>query len=105
MKKPQIIRPSKLTMTLPEDIRAKLDLYLYSDSEQRIPHAAYQKFFVERINEFFKPKPYEPTAAERKLIKLLLSSAVQELPQEWWVENFSDPQSAYLMVTDLLKVL
>jgi hypothetical protein len=48
-----VLRPIKLTMVLPEDIRARLDLYLYSEVEQRIPHGAYQRFFVERIKEFF----------------------------------------------------
>jgi hypothetical protein len=50
---PNITRPSKLTLHLPEDIRAKLDLYLFSEIEGRIPYAAYQKFLIERINEFF----------------------------------------------------
>lgn len=50
---PNIIRPSKLTLHLPEDIRAKLDLYLFSDIEGRIPQGAYQQFLTERINEFF----------------------------------------------------
>jgi hypothetical protein len=54
VKTPRIIRPTKLTMALPEDIRAKLDLYLYSEAQQRIPHGAYQKFMVERISDFFR---------------------------------------------------
>lgn len=48
-----IIRPTKLTLHLPEDVRAKLDLLLFSSVEGRIPKGAYQKFFIERINEFF----------------------------------------------------
>lgn len=47
-----IIRPVKLTTTLPEDIRAKLDLHLFSNVEGRVPKGAYQKFFIERIREF-----------------------------------------------------
>lgn len=53
MRQPNIVRPTKLTMALPEDIRAKLDLHLWSDVEGRVPKGAYQKFFLERINEFF----------------------------------------------------
>lgn len=49
----KLIRPVPLTLKLPEDIRTKLDLYLWSDLEQRIPKGAYQNFFVARIQEFF----------------------------------------------------
>jgi hypothetical protein len=48
-----IIRPRKLTIALPEDVAARLELYLTSPAEQRVPHGAYQRFFVERIGEFF----------------------------------------------------
>jgi hypothetical protein len=53
MRQPDILRPIKLTTTLPEDIRAKLDLHLFSDLEGRIPKGAYQAFFIDRIQEFF----------------------------------------------------
>jgi hypothetical protein len=53
MRPPNITRPVKLTTTLPEDIRAKLDLFLYSELEGRVPKGAYQAFFLERIREFF----------------------------------------------------
>lgn len=53
MRHPNIIRPIKLTTTLPEDIRAKLDLHLYSDVEGRVPNGAIQKFLIARIQEFF----------------------------------------------------
>lgn len=53
MRRPNVIRPIKLNISLPEDIRAKLDLYLYSEAEGRVPMGAYQRFFIERINEFF----------------------------------------------------
>ncbi len=52
-RQPDLVRPVKLTTTLPEDIRARLDLHLFSELEQRVPKSAYQRFFVERINEFF----------------------------------------------------
>ena len=50
---PNIIRPIKTTINLPEDIRTKLDVLLFSPVEGRVPHGAYSKFFVERINEYF----------------------------------------------------
>ena len=56
MRRPDIHRPVKLTTTLPENVRAVLDLYLYSEVENRIPVGAYQQFIVERILEFFDSK-------------------------------------------------
>lgn len=53
MRRPNIIRPIKLTTTFPEDIRAKLDLHLYSPVEHRVPQGAIQKFLVERVQEYF----------------------------------------------------
>lgn len=38
---------------LPETLMAKLDLYLFSEVEGRIPQGSYQKFFSTRITEFF----------------------------------------------------
>lgn len=52
-RRPNIIRPVQTLITLPEDIRARLDLHLYSDLEGRVPHGEYQRFFVARILEFF----------------------------------------------------
>ena len=50
---PDILRPVRLHTTLPEDLHAKLTLYLFSESEQRVPKGAYQRFICERIVEFF----------------------------------------------------
>lgn len=47
-----IVRPRKLTIHLPEDVAVRLDLFLYSAAQQRIPFGSYQRFFVERVNEF-----------------------------------------------------
>jgi hypothetical protein len=52
-RRPNIIRPVRLITTFPEDIRTKLDLFLYSPIEGRVPKGAYQKFLIERIQEFF----------------------------------------------------
>lgn len=43
----------KLTTTLPADVHDKLSLYLYSESECRIPKGAYQDFISARVREFF----------------------------------------------------
>lgn len=53
MRQPNIIRSIKLTTALPEDLKTKLDLFLYSELEGRIPKGAHQRFFVERIQDFF----------------------------------------------------
>lgn len=43
----------KIHISLPGDIGTRLDLLLYSVSEQRIPFAAHQRFILARILEFF----------------------------------------------------
>lgn len=54
MPRPRNASPSrKLHVALPGDVWPKLDLFLHSEVEQRIPFAAYQKFLVERVREFF----------------------------------------------------
>ena len=50
---PNIIRPTLLHLALPKDIREKVDGHLYSELEGRVPKGAYQRFFMERIHEFF----------------------------------------------------
>jgi hypothetical protein len=39
---------------LAENDAARLELHLWSEAEQRIPHAARQKFFTQRLREFFE---------------------------------------------------
>lgn len=57
-----IIPTVKKLLTLPEDVVAKVDLFLFSDLEQRVPQGAYQAFYVARIKEFFdwQRLPLEP---------------------------------------------
>lgn len=55
-RRPNIIRPVPLTTHLPEDVRASLDLHLFSQVDGCVPPGAYQKFFVARIKEFFSTK-------------------------------------------------
>lgn len=50
---PNVLRPTSLHLMLPEDIRAKLDLHLYSSVEKRVPLGAYQRFFLDLIQEWF----------------------------------------------------
>lgn len=48
-----ILRPTQLEISLPEDVRAQLDLYLFSEAEGCVPRGAYKRFFVSRLREFF----------------------------------------------------
>jgi hypothetical protein len=58
---PDILRPVSLHTSIPEDLHAKLTLYLYSESEQRVPKGAYQKFIRDRITEFFNQRDTNAT--------------------------------------------
>lgn len=58
-RRPNIMRPVPLRTTFPEDVRAQLDLHLYSEVEGRVPQGAYQAFLIERIREFFNRKSYD----------------------------------------------
>jgi hypothetical protein len=50
---PNILKTIPIHVSLPEDLHARLTLHLYSSAESRVPVGAYQRFFVERITEFF----------------------------------------------------
>lgn len=52
----KIVRPTKLHLAIPEDLRARMDLHLYSQVEQRIPVGAYQDFLCGLAREFFEQK-------------------------------------------------
>jgi len=54
MPRPRNIIPSiQVCIMLPEDVKGRLDLLLFSEVEGRIPLGAYQNFLVARIQEFF----------------------------------------------------
>jgi len=57
------IEPSVATnLHLPETIRTRLDLILFSELEGRVPKGAYQRFFLERLQEFFTTKSADLSA-------------------------------------------
>lgn len=109
MKPPKILRPIRLSTTIPEDVRAKLDLYLYSEVEGRVPFGAYQKFIVERTQEFFAERRKYLTDAEctvvRRLLSEVLQNGSQEWPQEAWISNFVNGEEAYLLAKSLMEKL
>lgn len=48
---PNIIRPTRLEVSIPEDLRARLELHLWSDTEKRVPHGAYQRLINQLLRE------------------------------------------------------
>lgn len=59
---PHVLRPVKLTTNLPEDLRAKMDIHLFSTVENRVPHGAYSKFLAELVKQFFDGKTPDTVA-------------------------------------------
>ena len=51
-----IIPSIMLNVALPQTVHTQLSLHLYSELEGRVPLGAFQRFFVERIREFFAEK-------------------------------------------------
>lgn len=88
---PNVLRPTKLTTNLPEDIRAQLDIHLFSTVEGRIPHGAYSKFLAERVKEFFDPKdsPAARLAAIKRRIAETETAGWSE-EQQLAIETFRD---------------
>lgn len=104
-RKRHVLRPIKLTTTLPEDVWAKLNLHLYSQVEGRVPQGATQAFLIARINEFFDEKRRYLSDSETKVLFHLLKTILESTPQEWWIENFTNGKEAYLMIDALAKSL
>lgn len=54
MGRPKLIRPTApLEVSIDEDLRARLDLHLWSSVEGRVPHGAYKKFFNSLLSHTF----------------------------------------------------
>lgn len=51
-RKPEIDRPVRQMLALPESIWAWLHLHLHSDIEGRIPQGKISQFFISRIREY-----------------------------------------------------
>lgn len=58
-RRPAITPNVRLSTTLPAEVRARLDIFLFSEVEGRVPKGAYQDFFVARAVEFFSDKPLD----------------------------------------------
>lgn len=49
-------RPKRLEVHIPQSLRAKLDLELYSELEGRVPHGALSNLLVELISEWLRSR-------------------------------------------------
>lgn len=49
----KIIPSERINLHIPADIKAKLDLHLFSEAEGRIPKGAYSKFFEPILRDYF----------------------------------------------------
>ena len=58
-RKPNIEPSIATNLHLPESVRTRLDLLLFSEVEGRVPKGAYQRFFLERLAEFFSTRPLD----------------------------------------------
>lgn len=47
-----IIPSERMTLWLPADLRARIDLHLFSEVEGRIPRGAYTEFFSSLAREY-----------------------------------------------------
>ena len=45
-RRPNVIPSYKLTLQVPQDLKSRLDLLLWSPAENRVPHGAYASFFA-----------------------------------------------------------
>lgn len=53
-RKPNIEPTSSINLHLPERLRVRLDLLLFSELEGRVPKGSYLRFFSARLIEFFE---------------------------------------------------
>lgn len=58
-RRPLIERTVATNLHLPETLRARLEIELHSEVEGRVPHGAYQRFFSERLVEYFSSKRFD----------------------------------------------
>lgn len=52
-----VIKTRRVHVYLPEDTLARLELFLYSPGEQRVPYGSVSRFLADRIEQFFKENP------------------------------------------------
>lgn len=55
-RKPNIDPPVSLELMLPQTVRTRLDLVLYSPLENRVPKGKYQEFFLTLLNDWWESR-------------------------------------------------
>lgn len=58
-RRPSLTPSRPLTVRLPADLMARVELLLFSELEGRVPLGGYQEFFTQRLIEFFDEKPLD----------------------------------------------
>lgn len=93
-----ILRPVKVHIAVPEDLKAKIDLHLWSNVEGKIPHGVMSGFFVDLARKFFNrgettsphqvAETVDPTATHSMAMLGLLSEiALTDLRTGWTPET------------------
>ena len=49
---PSLVPSSRLNLVLPREMRTRLDQHLYDINMGKVPMGAYQRFFVQLINDY-----------------------------------------------------
>lgn len=52
----KVVRPASFHCNVPEDLKARLDLHLFSPLENRVPYGAYSEFLAEAIRDKFEAR-------------------------------------------------
>lgn len=52
MRRPNAIPSAALTVRLPMPLKTRLDLYLFSPLEGRVPHGAHQRLLTQLLEDF-----------------------------------------------------
>jgi hypothetical protein len=50
-RKPNVDRPIRTEINVPESLRTRIDLLLFSTTEGRVPHGKLSEFFCEAVKE------------------------------------------------------
>lgn len=106
-KPPNTIRPTRLEIYIPEDLRAQLELHLYSETEKKVPHGAYKILICDLLRQFF--------AGNRRKLEAITSTEAEVL--EWavdkaecWIggcdpEDYAELQSRVSLCKQILRRL
>lgn len=55
-RRPNLDRPTRVEIQLPESLHTKLTLLLFSELEGRVPFGSYSSFYTERTKEYLQHK-------------------------------------------------